>query len=120
MHKNGVLYNKIHKIDSDRALLEACGLRHQRPGGWDRKFPSQSFLDPCNQAPECLAQPFLDRTNKRRDVLGNFESIAAWLQGATLSCACDFRIAAADAKFGFVFGARGLTMEGCSSFCKSP
>ena len=36
--------------------------------------------------------------------------------GATFPCACDLRIAAADAKYGFVFGQRGLTMEGCSSF----
>jgi enoyl-CoA hydratase/carnithine racemase len=36
--------------------------------------------------------------------------------GATFPCACDLRIAAAEAKFGFVFGQRGLTMEGCSSF----
>jgi len=36
--------------------------------------------------------------------------------GATFPCACDMRIAAADQKFGFVFGQRGLTMEGCSSF----
>mmetsp|Transcript_101547 Transcript_101547/g.287734 ORF Transcript_101547/g.287734 Transcript_101547/m.287734 type:complete len:320 (-) Transcript_101547:40-999(-) len=36
--------------------------------------------------------------------------------GATLTTPMDFRIAAEDAKMGFVFGKRGLTMEGCSSF----
>merc|ERR1719401_30544 len=36
--------------------------------------------------------------------------------GATLTTPMDFRIAAEDAKFGFVFGRRGLTMEGTSSF----
>lgn len=36
--------------------------------------------------------------------------------GATLTTPMDFRIAAEDAKMGFVFGKRGLTMEGTSSF----
>lgn len=36
--------------------------------------------------------------------------------GATLTTPMDFRIAAEDAKVGFVFGKRGLTMEGTSSF----
>jgi len=36
--------------------------------------------------------------------------------GATITLPCHFRIAADDAKFGFVFGRRGLTMEGTSSF----
>lgn len=36
--------------------------------------------------------------------------------GATLTTPMDFRVAAEDAKMGFVFGKRGLCMEGCSSF----
>eukprot|EP00930_Biecheleria_cincta_P051422 TRINITY_DN36608_c0_g1_i1.p1 TRINITY_DN36608_c0_g1~~TRINITY_DN36608_c0_g1_i1.p1 ORF type:complete len:179 (+),score=19.83 TRINITY_DN36608_c0_g1_i1:117-653(+) len=36
--------------------------------------------------------------------------------GATLTLPMDFRVAAENAKMGFVFGKRGLTMEGASSF----
>lgn len=36
--------------------------------------------------------------------------------GATITLPMDFRVVAEDAKMGFVFGARGLTMEGTSSF----
>merc|ERR1719401_1089330 len=36
--------------------------------------------------------------------------------GITLTTPMDFRVAAEDAKIGFVFGKRGFTMEGTSSF----
>jgi enoyl-CoA hydratase/carnithine racemase len=36
--------------------------------------------------------------------------------GATLVLACDVRLASSDARFGFVFGRRGLPLESCSSW----
>lgn len=36
--------------------------------------------------------------------------------GLTFPLCCDMSVAAEDAKMGFVFGRRGLTMEGCSTF----
>jgi enoyl-CoA hydratase/carnithine racemase len=94
--------------------------------GHGRVFCSGMDLTPDTLEPETLLAPGeAPRDNAGRVTLRIFESrkpvIAAANGagvgvGATMQCAMDIRLASAQARYGFVFNRRGITLEGCSTW----
>jgi enoyl-CoA hydratase/carnithine racemase len=93
--------------------------------GHGRVFCSGMDLTPDGVVPEPLAPGEVPRDGAGRLTLRIFDSkkpvIAAANGagvgvGATMQCAADIRLASTQARYGFVFDRRGITLEGCSTW----
>jgi enoyl-CoA hydratase/carnithine racemase len=93
--------------------------------GHGRAFCSGMDLTPDAAPPQALAPGEIPRDGAGRVTLRIYESIKPVIAaangagvgvGATMQCAMDIRLASTQARYGFVFSRRGITLEGCSTW----
>jgi len=93
--------------------------------GHGRAFCSGMDLTPDNVAPRELAPGEIPRDGAGLVTLRIYDSLKPVIAaangagvgvGATMQCAMDIRLASTQARYGFVFSRRGITLEGCSTW----
>ncbi|MBV9996636.1 MAG: crotonase/enoyl-CoA hydratase family protein [Caulobacteraceae bacterium] len=93
--------------------------------GHGRVFCSGMDLTPDPVDPEPLAPGEVPRDGAGRVTMRIYESVKPVIAaangagvgvGATMQCAMDVRLASSEARYGFVFARRGITLEGCSTW----